>query len=503
MTGIREALALLWTVPDSANMVQENEVWRTWGEVRRSAERIDEELARLGCGPRSRIGVVLSNRTESVAAFVAILGRSRVLLTLNPAQPARRIVEDALRARPDVILAANEYWADEEFAAPLAAAGIVGLAVDGPDARHVVGDAPIQQRPDEEDPVAVEMFTSGTTGPPKRVPLTWRQLEAALSAVHGHTGKGRGDHEPFTGPVALISLSMVHIGGLWGVIQALSEARPIVLMPRFTVEGWADAVHRHRMIVAGLPPAAMRSVLDAGVPKEKLASLRAITAGTTFVSPELADEFTSRYGIPIMIMYGATEFGGAVAGWTKPLITQWWEHKRGSVGRPFPGVQMRTVDETGTVLPEGSTGRLEVSSPQTGNGVGDWVRTSDLAHLDEDGFLYIDGRADDAIVRGGFKIQPETVCNALRAHAAILDASVFGRPDDRLGQVPVAVVETIGGAENIDVDELKSFLRARLTAYEIPVEIHTVDALPRSVSLKVDRRRLLEMVDEIESSRAR
>ncbi|TWH62205.1 acyl-CoA synthetase (AMP-forming)/AMP-acid ligase II [Rhodococcus rhodochrous J38] len=503
MTGIREALTLLWSTPDSANMVQEDKTWHTWAQVRDTAERIDAELERLGCGPRSRIGVVLINRTESIASLIAILRHDRVLLTLNPAQPSQRIVEDAVGAHPDVILAPREYWADEEFAAPIAAAGIVGVAVDGSDVSRVFGDAPVPPRPDEQDPVAVEMFTSGTTGPPKRVPLTWRQLEAALEAVHGHTGKGRGDHEPFTGPVALISLSMVHIGGLWGVIQSLSEARPIVLMPRFTVEGWVDAVYEHRMIVAGLPPAAMRSVLNADVPKEKLATLRAITAGTTFVSPELADEFTDRYGIPIMIMYGATEFGGAVAGWTKPLIKQWWEHKRGSVGRPFPGVRMRTVDENGAVLPEGSTGRLEVSSPQTGTGIGDWVRTSDLAHLDEDGFLYIDGRADDAIVRGGFKIQPETVCNALRAHPSVLDASVFGRPDERLGHVPVAVIETVEGAEDVDVDELKTFLRTRLTAYEIPVEIHRVDALPRSVSLKVDRRRLLEMVDEIESSRAR
>ncbi|MEU5841497.1 class I adenylate-forming enzyme family protein [Rhodococcus sp. NPDC047139] len=503
MTGIREALTMLWSTPDSAKMVQESKTWHTWAEVRETAERIDAELGRLGCGPRSRIGVVLTNRTESVAALIAILAHDRILLTLNPAQPARRIVEDAVGAHPDVILAPREYWADEEFAAPLAEAGIIGLAFDGQAVTCVFGSGPVSRHPEQQDPVAVEMFTSGTTGPPKRVPLTWRQLEAALAAVHGHTGKGRGDHEPFTGPVALISLSMVHIGGLWGVIQALSEARPIVLMPRFTVDGWADAVYEHRMILAGLPPAAMRSVLNADVPKEKLASLRAITAGTTFVSPELADEFTARYGIPIMIMYGATEFGGAVAGWTKPLIARWWESKRGSVGRPFPGVRMRTVDESGTVLPEGSTGRLEVSSPQTGNGVGDWVRTSDLAHLDEDGFLYIDGRADDAIVRGGFKIQPETVCNALRAHESVLDASVFGRPDERLGHVPVAVIETVEDAGEVDVDDLKTFLRTRLAAYEIPVEIHTVEALPRSVSLKVDRRRLLEMVDEIESSRAR
>ncbi|UYP18827.1 acyl--CoA ligase [Rhodococcus sp. Z13] len=502
MTGIRESLTLLWSTPDDTNMVQEGRTWRTWGEVRAIVERIDAELTRVGCGHGTRVGVVLSNRVESVAALIAILSRGRVLLTLNPAQPVPRIVEDAVGSRPAVVLASREYWANEQFAAPLAEAGIVGFAVDGPEVvQRIGGDRVRGGGVDEKDPVAVEMFTSGTTGPPKRIPLTWRQLEAALEAVHGHTGKGRGDRVPFTGPVSLISLSMVHIGGLWGVVQSLAEARPIVLMPRFTVEGWADAVHEHRMILAGLPPAAMRSVLDADVPKEKLATLRAITAGTTFVSPDLADEFTARYGIPIMIMYGATEFGGAVAGWTKPLIAEWWDRKRGSVGRPFPGVRMRVVDEDGTVLPEGSTGRLEVSSPQTGTGVGDWVRTSDLGHLDEDGFLYIDGRADDAIVRGGFKIQPETVCNALRAHPSVLDASVYGRPDERLGQVPVAVIELVAGADPVDVDELKTFLRTRLTAYEIPVDIHTVDALPRSVSLKVDRRRLLEMVDGIESAR--
>ncbi|RZI81892.1 MAG: long-chain fatty acid--CoA ligase, partial [Microbacterium sp.] len=130
---------------------------------------------------------------------------------------------------------------------------------------------------------------------------------------------------------------------------------------------------------------------------------------------------------------------------------------------------------------------------------GAWLRTSDLAHLDEDGFLYIDGRADDAIVRGGFKVQPETVCNALRAHGSVHDATVYGRSDDRLGQVPVAVIELVQDAQPVDENELKDFLRTRLTGYEVPVTIHTVDALPRGASLKVDRRRLLELVAELET----
>lgn len=503
MTGIREALGLLWSASDDAKMVQQDKMWHTWGEVRVLAEKIDAELTRVGCGEGARIGVVMGNRMESIASLIAILGKGRTIITLNPMQPTARVTADAVASLPQVVLAPQSMWDETEFENALVEAGVVGFAVDSADIVQRTGgpEVTVEVPKTESDPVAVEMFTSGTTGPPKRIPLTWRQLEAALDAVHGHTGKGGNGREPLTGRVSLVSLAIVHIGGLWAVVQSLAEARPIVLLPRFTVDGWVDAVHEHQLRVAGLPPAAMRSVLNADVPKEKLSSLRAVTAGTTFVSPDLADEFTERYGIPVMIMYGATEFAGAVAGWTKPLIGQWWERKRGSVGRPFPGVQMRTVDENGEVLPVGTTGRLEVCSSQTGTGTNQWVRTSDLAHLDEDNFLYIDGRADDAIIRGGFKVQPETVCNALRAHPSVLDASVYGKPDERLGQVPVAVIELVEGAQPVDEAELKEFVRNQLTGYEVPVAIHTVAALPRSVSLKVDRRRLLEMVVELESAR--
>ncbi|PXW32702.1 UNVERIFIED_CONTAM: acyl-CoA synthetase (AMP-forming)/AMP-acid ligase II [Williamsia faeni] len=503
MTSIREALGSLWTASDDARMIQQDKQWYTWGQVRTLAERIDAELTRVGAGEGARIGVLLSNRMESIAALIAILAKGRTVVTLNPMQPVARVSADAVASLPQVVLGSETYWNEDEFVAAVTNAGIVGFSFDGIDVEQRCGGEQItlSAERNDKDPVAVEMFTSGTTGTPKRIPLTWRQLESSISAVHGHTGAATGGREPLTGGVALVTLAIVHIGGMFSVIQSLTEARPFVLLPRFTVDGWVDAVSEHGLRVASLPPAAMRSVLSAGVPREKLASLRAVTAGTTFVSPELADEFTDRYDIPVMIVYGATEFGGAVAGWSKPLIEKWWKNKRGSVGRPFPGVKMRTVDAEGTVLPVGESGRLEVSAKQVGDGEGHWLRTSDLAHLDDDGFLYIDGRADDAIVRGGFKVQPETVCNALRAHSAVHDATVYGKADDRLGQVPVAVIELIENAEPVDEDELKKFVRGQLTGYEVPVAIHTVSALPRNPSLKVDRRRLLEMVAELETAR--
>ncbi|MBA4024933.1 MAG: AMP-dependent synthetase [Gordonia sp.] len=502
MTSIREALGRLWSAPDAADMIQQDGEWHTWGEIRALTERIDAELTRVGCGEGARIGVVLGNRIESIAALIAILSKGRTLVTLNPMQPVPRVASDMAASLPQVVLGPQSIWDEVEFDTAAKEVEIVGFAVDGSTVQQTIGgpEVTISATRDETDPVAVEMFTSGTTGPPKRIPLTWRQLESSMSAVHRHTGVAKPAREPLTGGVALVTLAIVHIGGMFGVVQALTEARPFVLLPRFTVDGWVTAVHEHQLRVASLPPAAMRSLLGADVPREKLSSLRAVTAGTTFVSPDLADEFTDKYDIPVMIVYGATEFGGAVAGWTKPLIGEWWKAKRGSVGRPFPGVQMRTVDTDGTVLPAGQTGRLEVSAKQVGAGEGHWLRTSDLAHLDDDGFLYIDGRSDDAIVRGGFKVQPETVCNALRAHGSVHDATVFGKDDERLGQVPIAVVELVSGAQPVDSEELRTFVRGQLTGYEVPVVIHTVEALPRSASMKVDRRRVLEMVAQIETS---
>ena len=498
MTTIRQALNGLWEADDATPIIKQHDKWTTWGETRNLAETIDTQLTRVGCGENSRIGVVLNNRPESIAALIAILRAGRTLVTLNPLQPAARLGADLTGAAPDCVLAGEDFWGQTEFRSAVTSCGAAGFVVDGPTVTESVVAGRNGHRTAPAEAVGIEMFTSGTTGAPKRIPLTWRQLESALSAVHGHTGKGeRNGRKMFSGRVSLITLPIVHIGGLWGVLQSLSEARPIVLSERFTIDAWVDAVREHRPKVAGLPPAAMRSVLAADVSPDDLASLSAITAGTTFVDPDLADEFSRRFNVAVLIMYGATEFSGAIAGWTMPLYRQWWKRKRGSVGTAFPGVRLRVVNENGDVLETGRSGRLEVRSGQTGTGDHEWIRTSDLAHLDDDGFLFIDGRADDVIIRGGFKVHPETVANALRDHESIMDASVFGRLDERLGQVPVAAVELVDGS-SVDEAEVKSFCRRQLAPYEVPVRIYVVPELPRNPSLKVDRRQLLDLVADIE-----
>ncbi|BBY40063.1 o-succinylbenzoate--CoA ligase [Mycobacterium mantenii] len=494
MTSIHDALGRLWDANDHDRMVECNGRWVSWGSVRSLIERIDDELTAAGCQTGGRVAVVLPNRMESVAALIAILRGGRTLVTLSPLQPPDRLSDDLAASGVSFVLGPAALWSNEVFNRAVADLGATGWTLDD-------GELAIRVRGTKNavsgDPaVAIEMLTSGTTGAPKRIPLTRAQLEASLASALQHNDRADARTKPpLSGTVGLVTLPIVHIGGLWSLLQSLVAARPIAMLDRFTVPGWHAVVKQYRPAVAGLPPAAMRSVLDSDIPREDLASIRAINAGTSPVDPGLVDAFFERYGIPILVVYGATEFSGAVAGWTVKDFHTRWADKKGSVGRAFPGVQLQVVGEDGAVLGVNESGRLQVATLQAG-GAGDWITTSDLAHLDADGFLYIDGRADDVIVRGGFKVSPETVVRALRAHPAVADAAVAPMPDQRLGQIPVAAVELRPEATT-DGEALREHCRAILTPYEVPARILVVDELPRGAALKVDRRRLLTMLEDL------
>ncbi len=339
------------------------------------------------------------------------------------------------------------------------------------------GDGRNDARPD----VAVRMLTSGTTGPPKRIDLTYDML---AHSVMGPAPEGSPAPTEVRGGVAIVNAPLVHIGGVFRVLQCLAEARPFVLLDRFDLDRWADAVRRHRPRAVSLVPAALRMVLHSDLRREDLESIRAVTSGTAPLSADDADAFADKFGIPVLTSYAATEFGGGVAGWSLADHQKHWQAKRGSVGRANPGAHLRVVDDDGNPLGADQPGLLEVKPGQLGPSA-DWMRTTDLARIDEDGFLWILGRADQAIIRGGFKVMPDDVRAALESHPAVAGAAVVGRPDERLGETPVAVVELRDSA-SADAGELMDYLRNRLARYEIPTEIAIVDAIPRTPSGKPD-----------------
>jgi acyl-CoA synthetase (AMP-forming)/AMP-acid ligase II len=338
--------------------------------------------------------------------------------------------------------------------------------------------------------VAVEMLTSGTTGPPKRVPLGYKQFERTIAAAGAHyRADGTRDDTPhLRSGVAIVASPLVHMSGIFRTLLNVTDGRRIALLERFRVDDFVTLVERHRPKAVSLVPTALRMVLDADVDPDALRSIQVVTSGSAALPVAVQESFESKYGIAVLPSYGATEFAGGVAGWTLPLHQEWAERKRGSVGRPQPGRQLRVVDaDTGAELPTGTPGRLEVRGRET-----DWVRTTDIARIDADGFLWIDGRSDDAIVRGGFKVFPGEIVEVLRAHPAVRDAGVTGIDDERLGAVPVAAVELRDGA-TVTEHELEDHVRQQLASYKVPTEVRVVDALPRTPSMKVSQPDLREL----------
>ena len=484
---IREVLRL----DPAAEAIEFEGRWHPWKELSAIVDAIDGLLAAAGLGPDIAVGVLLRTRPSLVAALVAVLSTRRCVVTINPHLGESKLAADVSALRTPVIVADHEDWARPALASAAAAAGSMGLALTDDPARPVVPvvglDRPGPGSHHEPLPgVAVEMLTSGTTGPPKRVRLGYAALQRSLlGASHYEQGKQGAEQARLRQGVVIISAPLVHVGGMWRAVQCVVDGRRMALLERFQVEPWLDLVRRHRPKTASLVPAALRMVLDADVARGDLASLKAVMSATAPLPPETALAFEEKYGVPVLVSYGATEFAGGVAGWTLADHRKWAEAKRGSVGRAHPGCELRVVDPVdGRILPPGHQGLLEAKSSQLGEGSG-WTRTTDLAIIDADGFLWIKGRADNAIIRGGFKIIPGEVVEVLQRHPSVREASVVGLPDERLGQVPVAAVELADGAPAVDGEALRAFAREHLASYQVPKEIRVVGRLPRTPSMKV------------------
>lgn len=486
MSARTRFLRLLDEAPGEAHAIEHEGAWTTWGTLRRLSEQLDAVLRERGLGAGTRVGVVLDNRPEHVAMLLSTIATDRCVVTLSGMQPPQRLAADIAASEAPVLIASPDVLARPGIRESAGDAIVLSLS---PTELDLVVDA----RPSSaatSDGVVVEMLTSGTTGPPKRVRISDRQFDAALATS---VPEPPAD-ELFRSGVTLLTAPLVHIGGFWGALGPLYAGRRLVMLGKFSLEPWLAAVRTHRPRAVALVPAALRTVLTADVPADDLASVDVVTTGTAPCPPELIDAFLERYGIRVLPTYGATEFAGAVALWSRRMHQEWWDKKKGSAGRPLPGTMLRVVDPEGAELPADAVGHLEIRTRQSPVGADTWLRTSDLAAIDGDGFLWIHGRADDAIVRGGFKVHPEQVRRVLETHPAVREAAVAPLPDERLGQVPVAAVELEPGADVPTSAELVAHCRTVLLPYEVPTYVAIVDALPRTPSEKVSRIDLLELV---------
>ena len=457
--------------------------WTT-GEMAAHVDSLDAILQSCGVPTTASVGLIARNRIGNAIAASGLFANGRSVSMVYSQQAASKLVAEVARLNLAVVIAHGEDWTDELEAH---CAGRVQIAVsDDPDELPRLRSAPdhLLAMPRSFDEQTVEILTSGTTGPPKLIPF---RLESLMRFVDSATLGGTVKPPPST----LVYFPLGGLGGLMHLILSLATGAFFELQERFDVDAWAAAVRRHGIESLAVSPAMVRMILERNVPREALASLKAVYGGSGELEDDVLRRFEEVYGVPLYWGYGATEFGGSLVSWTESLRQEFGHRKTGSAGRVLPGLKARITDpETGRVLGVSEKGRLKAHVPLMS---ADWIGTNDLASIDEDGFVYIHGRMDGAINRGGFKIHPETIVAALRAHPAVRDAAAFGVKDIRLGQVPLAAIELADGVDAPTADALMSFLREMLPPQSLPVRIEVLPALPRTQSLKVDLSRLHDL----------
>jgi long-chain acyl-CoA synthetase len=476
-----------------------NDTWFTWQEIVEFSVVLESQLSEQGIERRTPVALVVRNRPSGVAALLALLVNGRRPVLISPIQPPKAIAEAVGHLAVQAIFADAEDWSTPLQEA-VETSGAAGWALDQFDG--AMTSTQRAHRDDEKttaglvvaDETAVVVSTSGTTGTPKPIEVSWEDFRLNTSKPP------RAPASPEERPPVIQSLSTATITGLNGILRPVVASRSIALMERVDIVQWSTLVKRFGLKRTGLPPAAMRSLIDSDVPRDSFRSMDGWITGSARVDAQLQLEFEAAFGVPVLVAYGATEFGGAIAAWTLEDHREWAATKRGSVGRAHDDVELRTVDlESGLPLGAGESGLLEVLMEKRREE--GWIRTNDVAHIDEEGFIFIDGRADDVIIRGGFKISLGELERLFESHPDVTLAAAVGLPDSRLGEVPSVGVKVREDA-NVTALELLAWARERTAPYKIPTVLEVVDDFTYGPSYKVDRVELRQRLQKVATERA-
>ena len=435
---------------------------------------------------------------SSEAAAIALFGAALAGVPYIPLN--YRLADQDLGALLDRIAPAFVIG-DSARAARLSAGHVVKSRADfvgAAEARGVAAD----DLPEPEETIAVQLFTSGTTAAPKAAILRHANL---LSYILGTVEFMSAEEEE----AALVSVPPYHVAGIAALLSSVYAMRRIVLLPAFEPDAWIDLVQRETVTSAFIVPTMLSRIIERIEQKENLTSLRSLAYGGGRMPAELIDRalklfpktgFTNGYGLTetssTIALLGPEDHREAHRS-DDPAI-----HARlGSVGKPLPTVEIEIRDEDGKVLPPGERGEIYVRGEQVSGEYKErsaldadgWFPTRDAGWIDEHGFLYLAGRADDVIVRGGENISPGEIEDVLLAHPAIADACAVAAPSVEWGEaVAIAVVPRAGHAAPSDA-ELCALIKERLRSSRVPERVAVLDALPYNEMGKLLRREVRDL----------
>jgi acyl-CoA synthetase (AMP-forming)/AMP-acid ligase II len=439
----------------------------TAGAARAAARNVATRIRDAGVDPGQAVAVQLPNGPDIVTTMMGAWLAGTVFVPINVRAPEREVASIVAATRPRALIRGDGIERFDDA---------VTYATD----------------------TAFATFTSGTTGTPKAILHTHTAYLELLDRILGPL-RGSADAPARPPSPNLIPVSLTLNAGIYNVLFGLRAGSAIVIMDRFAPAEFAALVAKYEIRSTVLPPAAMTMLCDDDAVTD-LRPLRYVRSITAPLSPLGARRFTEKFGVTVLNGYGQAEMG-EVIGWTA-ADAKAHPDKIGAVGRVHKGVAIKIVDADGRVLGVDEVGELLARPPNVAAGYaggGDlgeridadgFLRTGDLARIDADGFVWIEGRLGDVINRGGNKVFPDHVEEVLRLSPRVREVAVVGIPDDRLGEVPIAFV--VGDASD---DELLALCREHLVPYKVPVAFERIDALPRSDVGKVLRRKLVLAVE--------
>ncbi len=477
----------------------------TFAEVATGARTIGHTLARNGCRAGDRVVLILPNGKESTLSLLAVMGAGGVAVPLNPRLTDEEIgvaIEDSA-ARFIIRLASRspgEKSGCHGFTPvtddPLADIGIVLLS-RLPETAH---SAPVAV-PIAAAAPALILFTSGTTGRPKGVPLSHANLLANASFV-------QVAHSLSATDTALCILGLFHINGLVvTLLTPLLTGMPVVLPTRFDVTHFWSWVSRYGVSWFSAVPTILSLLLSHGIPdRAARGRLRFVRSASAPLPVAIMEEFERQCGIPVIETYGISEAACQVTANPLPPLLR----KPGSAGKAV-GNELKVRDEQGVELPCGVAGEVVIRGSNLFGGyltnpLADsealrqgWFHTGDLGYLDGEGYLFLTGRKKEIINRAGEKISPREVEEVIHRLAEVEAVGVVGVPHQLYGEEVTAFITLRPGAV-VTNDEIRDFCRHHLAGFKVPRELFFIDEFPKGPSGKIQRRRLVDLYLELQKS---
>ncbi len=509
-----EALSERISPPDWVNMVARREPERrcfirsdasvvTYGEVRDAIHRLASSITEKGVRKGDKIAVLAMDSPEYMITVLAAMRIGAVVAPLNFRLSEVEITNLLTVTRPTAIFYSARYWDTLAPMINVLGDGVLTVALDCESDNNfwkVVAEGSDEELPPitTDDDILTVLLTSGTTGTPKGVLQSQRMIKAV-------TNKGIIEQAFLPDDLFYSGTPLFHVAGLGYAFYGLARGASVLLLPQFDAKDVLRWLQHGGVSRCMFVPSMIIAMLDLPEARQSpFPALRSIMYGGAPIHPSTLREMIEVFDCDLYNGFGAgTEAGGQSIfrpeDHEKALRDS--PHLLGSIGKAQYGVDLKLCDERGLEVPTNASGEMWIRAATLRNGflppfIGDrepivkgWFRGGDMARKDAEGYLYLAGRRDDMVLRGGENIYPFEIEDVLQSHPGVVDAAVFGLPDPYWGEVVAAAVVK-GDDQDLTHDGLRDYARTRLASYKVPDTVIFVDELPRTSSGKADKPKL-------------